>query len=183
MKRFLSVSFAGALAALVMAAAPAAAQQQKVGFVNSQRILAEAPGLQQVQQTLERELPGLRAPLDTLEQRLQAQQTQLQQQSATLSEQVRTQRTTELQQQFQAYQQRAQQVQQQAQRREAELVQPVMQAINAAIEAERRAGGFAYIMDASGNGIVAVDPTLDLTERVLARLRGGAPAAAPAPRQ
>lgn len=179
MKRFLSVSFAGALAALAIAAAPAAAQQQRVGFVNSQRILAEAPGLQQAQQTLERELPGLRAPLDTLEQRLQTQQQQLQQQSATLSEQVRTQRQTELQQQFQAYQQRAQQVQQQAQRREAELVQPVMRAINDAIEQERRAGGFAYIMDASGNGIVAVDPALDLTERVLARLRGGAPAAAP----
>jgi outer membrane protein len=183
MKRFLSVSFAGALAALVVAAAPAAAQQQRIGFVNSQRILAEAPGLQQVQQTLERELPGLRAPLDSLEQRLQAQQTQLQQQSATLSEQVRTQRQTELQQQFAAYQQRAQQLQQQAQRREAELVQPVMQAINNAIEAERRAGNYSYIMDASGNGIVAVDPALDMTERVLARLRGGAPAAAPAPRQ
>ncbi|HEU4456863.1 MAG TPA: OmpH family outer membrane protein [Longimicrobium sp.] len=181
MKRFLSVSVAGAVAALAVAVVPAAAQQ-RVGFVNSQRILAEAPGLQQVQQTLQRELPGLRAPLDSLEQRLTAGQQQLQQQSATLSEQVRTQRQNELQQQYQAYQQRAQALQQQAQRREAELVQPVMTAINAAIEAERRAANYDYIMDSSGNGIVAVNPALDLTERVLARLRGGAPAAAPAPR-
>lgn len=181
MKRLLSAGFLGALAALVLGAAPAAAQTLKVGFVNSQRILAETPGVQQAQQTLEREIGSLRAPLDTLERNLQTQQQQYQQQQATLSQQAREQRQQQLQQQFQAYQQRAAQVEQQAQRRQSELVQPVMRAINDAIEAERRAGGFSFIIDASQGGVIAVDPSLDLTERVLARVRGGAAPAAPRP--
>ena len=180
MKRFLSVSVAGVLAALALGAAPAGAQV-RVAFVNSQRILAEAPGVQQAQQVLQRELSGLRTPLETLERQLEQGQQQLQQQGATLSQQAREQRQQQLQTQFQQYQQQAQQAQQTAQRREAELLQPVMRVINDAITAEMRAGGYSYVMDSSSGGIVAVDPALDLTDRVLARLRTAAPAAAPAP--
>src|SRR5688572_27544100 len=107
MKRILSGGVLAALAALVMSAAPAAAQV-KVGFVSSQRILGEAQAVAAAQQVLERELPGLRAPLDTLEQRITAAQQQLQQQGATLSAQAREQRQQELQQQFAQYQQRTQ---------------------------------------------------------------------------
>ncbi len=178
MRRFLSVGFLGA-AALLLGSAQAEAQV-KVGFVNSQRVLAEAPGLAQVQQTLQRELTGLRAPLDTLEQRLNAANTALQQQQASLTPQVRQQRQNELQQQYQAYQQRGEQLQRQAQQREQQLVAPVMQQITAAIEAVRREGAYTYIMDSSQGGIVAVDPALDITDRVLARLRGTGAAPAPA---
>jgi outer membrane protein len=145
-------------------------------------LLAEAPGVAQVQQTLDRELAGMRAPLDTMEQRLNTAGQQFQQQQATLSPQVREQRQNELQQQYAAYQQRGQQLQEQASQRQQQLIAPVMQQINAAIEAVRREGTFTFIVDSSSPGIVAVDPTLDITDRVLQRLRGGAaPPAAPAP--
>ena len=181
MKRILSVGVLGAAAALVIGAAPAAAQI-KIGFVNSQRILAEAPGVQQVQQTLQAEMTRLRAPLDSMEQRLNAANTAFQQQQATLTPQAREQRQTELQQQYAAYQQRGQQLQEQAQQRQQQLVQPVMQQINAAIEALRREGAFTMIVDSSQGGIVTVDPALDLTDRVLQRMRGGAAAPPAAPR-
>lgn len=182
MKRILSAGVLGAMAALVLGAAPAAAQI-KIGFVNSQRILAEAPGVQQVQQTLQAEMTRLRAPLDSMEQRLNAANTAFQQQQATLTPQAREQRQSELQQQFAAYQQRGQQLQEQAQQRQQQLVQPIMQQINTAIEALRRENAFTMIVDSSQGGIVTVDPTLDLTDRVLQRMRGGAaaPPAAPAP--
>jgi len=178
MKRILSAGVLGAVAALVMGAAPAAAQI-KIGFVNSQKILAEAPGVQQVQQTLQAEMTRLRAPLDSMEQRLNAANTAFQQQQATLTPAAREQRQSELQQQFAAYQARGQQLQEQAQQRQQQLVQPVMTQINAAIEALRREGGFTMIVDSSQGGIVTVDPTLDLTDRVLQRMRGGAAPAAP----
>ena len=181
MKRILSVGVLGAVAALVMGAAPAAAQI-KIGFVNSQKILAEAPGVQQVQQTLQAEMTRLRAPLDSMEQRLNAANTAFQQQQATLTPAAREQRQSELQQQFAAYQARGQQLQEQAQQRQQQLIQPVMQQINTAIEALRREGGFTMIVDSSQGGIVTVDPTLDLTERVLQRMRGGAAAPPAAPR-
>lgn len=168
-----------AVSALVLGAAPANGQQLKIGFVNSQRVLAETPGVAQAQQTLEREMAGLRASLDTLEQRLQQQQDDIQKQQATLTEPQRQQRQQQLQQQFQAYQQRAGQAEQQMQRRQAELVQPVMKQINDVIETLRREGGFTFIVDASQGGIVAIDPALDITDRVIQRLKPAAGGAGP----
>ena len=182
MKRILSAGVLGVLGALFLGAAPAAAQGIKIGFVNSQKILAEAPGVAQVQQTLQAEMTRMRAPLDSMEQRLNAANTAFQQQQATLTPAAREQRQNELQQQFAAYQQRGQQLQEQAQQRQAQLVQPVMQQINAAIEALRREGAFTLIVDSSQGGIVTVDPALDLTDRVLQRMRGGAAAPPAAPR-
>jgi len=182
MKRILSAGVLGVLGALFLGAAPAAAQGIKIGFVNSQKILAEAPGVQQVQQTLQAEMTRMRAPLDSMEQRLNAANTAFQQQQATLTPAAREQRQNELQQQFSAYQARGQQLQEQAQRRQQQLVQPVMQQINTAIEALRREGNFTMIVDSSQGGIVVVDPALDLTDRVLQRMRGGAAAPPAAPR-
>ena len=182
MKRILSAGVLGVLGALFLAAAPAAAQGIKIGFVNSQKILAEAPGVAQVQQTMQAEMTRLRAPLDSMEQRLNAANTAFQQQQATLTPAAREQRQNELQQQFQAYQARGQQLQEQAQQRQQQLVQPVMQQINQAIEVLRREGGFTMIVDSSQGGIVTVDPALDLTDRVLQRMRGGAAAPPAAPR-
>lgn len=180
MKRSMFAGLLGVAAALVFASAPAGAQALKIGFVNSQRVLAETPAVQQANQTLQTELSRLRAPLDTMEQRLNTASQQFQQQQATLSAQAREQRQTELQQQYAAYQQRGQQLQEQAQQRQQQLIAPVMQQINQAIEAVRREGAYTMIIDSSQGGILAVDPTADITDRVVARLRGGAAPAAPA---
>ena len=67
MKRIFSFVFAGVLAAL--AATPAQAQL-KIGYVNSQRILAETPAFADVRATLEREFTPMRAEIDSLEARL-----------------------------------------------------------------------------------------------------------------
>ena len=184
MKKLLSFGVAVMAASLaVVAPAHAQAGGLKVGFVNSQRILAETPALQQVQATLQRELPGLRAGVDSLEQRFNTAQQQFQQQQGSLTAQAREQRQNELAQQYQALQQRAQQAQERAAQRQEQLVAPVMQTINQAIEAVRREGGYTMVIDSSTGGILAVDPTADLTERVLARVRGGAAAPPAAPRQ
>ncbi|HEX2080819.1 MAG TPA: OmpH family outer membrane protein [Longimicrobium sp.] len=178
MKRILSFVFAGALAAL--AASPAQAQQLRIGYVNSQRILAETPAFADVRSTLEREFTPLRAEIDTLEARLSRADDELRAQAGTLTEAARQQRQQGLQQQLAAYQQRAQQIQQQLQAREQELVAPVMQRIRGVLEEVRRAGNYSFIIDPPDGLIVAVDPALDVTNDVIRRL-GGTPAAAPTP--
>jgi outer membrane protein len=175
-KRFIPA----ALAAIVLAGgASGASAQQKVGFVNTQRVLALTPAVAQVQQTLEREFAATRAGIDSMETRLQTGQQQLQTQGGTLSDAVRQQRTQELQALYGQYQQRGQQAQQAVQQREAQLMQPVLRTVNDAIEAERRAGTFSYLLDAGSNLIVAFDPALDVTDKVITRL-GGNPNATPA---
>jgi outer membrane protein len=173
MKRFVSFVFAGVLATL--AATPAQAQL-KIGYVNSQRILAETPAFADVRATLEREFTPLRAEIDSLEARLGRADEEFRAQSGTLTEAARTQRQQGLQQQLAQYQQRTQAIQQQLQTREQELVAPVMQRIRGILEEVRRAGNYSYIMDPPDGVIVAVDPALDVTNDVIRRL-GGTPAA------
>lgn len=176
MKRILSFVFA--LAAL--AAVPAQAQQLKIGYVNSQRILAETPAFAEVRATLEREFTPLRAEIDSLEARLGRADQDFQAQSATMTEAARQQRQQALQQQLAQYQQRGQAIQQQLQAREQALVAPVMQRIRGILEEVRRAGGYSFIIDPPDGLIVAVDPALDVTADVIRRL-GGTPSATPAP--
>jgi outer membrane protein len=178
-------TFGAALAALALTlGADAAAAQQKVGFVQVAVVVASAPDMAAVRQTMEREFAGTRASMDSMETRLTTGQQQLQQQASTLSEQVRQQRSQELQQLYQQYQQRGQQAQAQAQQRESQLMEPVLRRVSDAIEAERAAGAYAYILDAGANFVIAVDPALDITNRVITRLGGTPPAAgAAAPRQ
>jgi outer membrane protein len=171
MKRIFSFVFAGVLAAL--AAAPAQAQL-KIGYVNSQRILAETPAFADVRATLEREFTPMRAEIDSLEARLGRADQEFQAQAGTLTEAARQQRQQTLQQQLAAYQQRGQQIQQQLQAREQELVAPVMQRVRGILEEVRRAGNYSFIMDPPDGLVVAVDPALDVTPDVIRRL-GGTP--------
>jgi outer membrane protein len=171
MKRIFSFVFAGVLAAL--AAAPAQAQL-KIGYVNSQRILAETPAFADVRATLEREFTPMRAEIDSLEARLGRADQEYQAQAGTLTEAARQQRQQTLQQQLQAYQQRGQQIQQQLQTREQELVAPVMQRIRGVLEEVRRAGNYSFIIDPPDGMVVAVDPAVDVTNDVIRRL-GGTP--------
>jgi len=176
MKRSLSFAIAGAVA-LFASVAPAQAQL-KIGYVNSQRILAETPAFADVRATLEREFTPLRAEIDTLEARLARGDEELRAQGATLTEAARQQRTQALQLLLAQYQQRAQAIQQQLQGREQELVAPVMQRIRGVLEEVRRAGGYSFIIDPPDGMVVAVDPAIDVTDDVIRRL-GGTPAPQP----
>jgi hypothetical protein len=61
-------------------------------------------------------------------------------------------------------------------------VQPILDKIKQAIEEVRVEGGYAMIFNADqGSPIVAVDKNLNVTDRVMTKLRGGAPAAAARP--
>lgn len=176
MKRFVSFVFAGVMAAV--AAAPAQSQQLKIGYVNSQRILAQTPAFADVRATLEREFTPLRAEIDSLEARLGRADEEFRAQAGTLTETARTQRQQALQQQLAQYQQRGQAIQAQLQQREQQLVAPVMERIRGIMEEVRRAGNYSFIMDPPEGLVVAVDPALDVTNDVIRRL-GGTPAANP----
>src|SRR5690606_40946945 len=103
--------------------------------------------------------------------RLREHQGQAVQEPAGLSEQARTQRRWLFRSKAQGLQQRAAQVQQNAAQKQNELLAPVMQRIEEAISAVRQEGGFAMLFDAATDAIVSADTTLDMTDRVLARLR------------
>ncbi|HET7274294.1 MAG TPA: OmpH family outer membrane protein [Longimicrobiaceae bacterium] len=160
------------LAMLFAAAVPANAQAgAKLAYINSQKILAEAPGAAAAQATFESDMETYRAEIETMGAELEALRADYERQQATLSEEAKLAKQQEIQQKFTEYQQRVAELEQTAQRRQAELVSPIMQEISAVIEQIRTEGGYAMIFDAAAGTLITADPALDLTATVLARLQ------------
>lgn len=161
-----------AAAALVASVTPATAQSApKWGYINSQRILAEAPGAREARQAFERDIQRFQAELEKLEKELQQLIADYEKQQAVLAAQERQQREATIQQKQLELQQQALQFDRQAQERQQELVRPIMQRIETVINEIRKEGGYAFIFDVASGAIIAADPALDLTDQVLARLR------------
>lgn len=160
----------GALA-LVFAAGAAEAQAPKLGYINSQEILVNAPGAEAAQAAFDAEMSGYQNEIVQLETELQNLEAALQQQQLTLSPEARANREQQLQAKFQEYQQRTGQLQEVANQRRAALIQPVMDNITAVIEELREEGSYSLILDAAAGSIVSADPALDLTQEVITRLQ------------
>jgi len=166
---------------LVVAAVPASAQtaQQKIAYLDSRRILQEAPGAQEARTALEEQMRGFQQRLTTLQDSLQKVLQDFQQRSLTLSPDARRteeQRIGARQRELQA---QADQLELEANRKQTELMKPVMDKVEAAIEAVRKEGGYAIIFDAANGAMVSADSTLDLTTQVISRLKGGSPSTTP----
>ncbi len=163
-----------ATVAMLATSSVAAAQSPlKVGYVNSRVLLAEAPGAAQAQELFQREMTSYQAQVKLGGDSLQASIADFQRRAQTMPAAQRDTEGRALEARQQAYQQRVQQLEEQAQEREMALAQPIMQNIQRVLTDVRQAEGYHFIFDVAANGsaIVAADTTLDLTQRVLTRLK------------
>jgi len=91
-----------------MPADDAAAQGPlRLGYIDSQAILAQAPGATEAQDQFERDMARYRAELDQIGEELQAMIQQFEQQQLTLSPQARDTQTQSIQAKQEEYNQRA----------------------------------------------------------------------------
>jgi outer membrane protein len=165
-------SFAFAVVALsaVLFAEGAEAQVLKIGYINSQQVLASSSDAAAAQQRFDQEMQSFQAEVQRLEDEITGLQERLQQQQLTLSPEARANREQQIQQRVLAYQTRTAELQQVADQRRAELIQPVMDKITAVIETIREEGQYSLILDVAAGSIIAADTTLDLTPEVIRRL-------------
>lgn len=162
----------------------ASAQALKIGYINSQNVLAEAPGAKEAQTQFDADMASYKAEVQKMATELENLVKQYEQQQAMLSPAAKQTRETDIRTKQQAYQDRLSEIDQRAAKRQQELVQPVMDKINAVIEAYRAEQGYSLIFDVASGGIVAANPTMDLTTEIIRRLQAGAAptaTAAPAP--
>lgn len=166
---------------LAGAAAPVAAQTPtgqsalKIGYIDSQRIIAEAPGSREAARSFEQEMARYQGELEQMENELKQMLEQYERQQVTLSPDARRQRQEDIRSRQIAYQQRATELEQEAARRQAELVEPIMARINTVLQQIQAAEGYTLIFDSAAGALVAADPALNLTDMVLTRLRDSAP--------
>ena len=138
-----SLIVAGAAAAQAPTAAPA-----KIAYINSAQLLREAPGRAEAEAQFERDAPKLDSS-------------------------ARETRRKSVGQREVEYQTRARGLDSTMQARQAQLVKPIMERVQSVIESIRTEDGYAMIFDVGSQTsvVVAADKKLDLTERVLARLK------------
>lgn len=110
------------------------AQGQKIGYANQEALLANMPGMSKVQKQLQREAQEQQQQLQKERKQLQQEMQQYQQQQSLLSDSARAERERELRQQQQQLQKSSQQRQQDLRERERELMQPLLEDLQNAIE-------------------------------------------------
>jgi outer membrane protein len=172
-------SLVGACVLLVSATTVAQAQQ-KFAYVNSQALMASAPGRTEAEAAYEKEMGPLREKMTKLQDSLQALQDGWAKEEPTLQGAAKEARLKVLTEKQQTLQTQAQKLQEQAQTRQQELMAPIMDGIRKALDDVRAEGGYAFIFDVAVEMpyIVSADKNLDITDRVVAKLRLSAPKAA-----
>jgi outer membrane protein len=145
----------------------------RLAWVSSQDILRQTPGYAVAESTFNTVLKASQDEIRKLQQQLDSAVQAFEQQSIALSASARQTRQRELQVMEQRMFQRRQELEQRARDRERELLQPIQTRVNTIIQGMRAEGNYAFIFDADapGSGIIAADPTLNLTPRVVERLR------------
>jgi len=172
-----------ALTLLTVMALPARAQGAKVAYVQTSLLLDQAPGRAEAEAQFERETGGYRDQIKRMSDSLDALISGFQKRQASLTATTRDAQAKDIQSKQAEYQRRTQELEQKAQGRQTELVQPILDKVKAAIEEVRAEGGYAMIFNADqGSPIVAVDKSLNVTDRVLSKLKGTTAAAPSAPR-
>jgi outer membrane protein len=167
----------GTVAVCLLAAAVPASAQQKVAYLDSRRILQEAPGAQEARTAIEQQMRGFQQRLGALQDSLQKMGQDYQSRSLTLSADARRSEEQRLAAKQREMQAQAEQLEIEANRKQSDLMKPVMDKVEQAIEAVRKEGGYAIIFDASNGAMVSADSTLDLTTQVIARLKGSSSSA------
>jgi len=167
---------------LVLAGTAMAQAPTKLGYINSALLLQQAPGRAEAEAQFDREVGVYRQQLQRMNDSLTTMMASFERDAARLDTTTRNTRAKVIRERELAYQTRARGLDSTMQARQAQLVKPIMERVQSVIEAIRAEDGYAMILDvgAQASVVVAADKTLDLTERVLARLKAqGSPPAAP----
>jgi outer membrane protein len=178
MRSFVRVAL-GAVALSTLTAVAAHAQQGglKIAYINSQQIIAAAPGRSEAEAQVQQEMQAYRTQVQLMGDSLQSMMAAYSKAEPTLSPAAKAGRQKATQDKQSEYEKRAQDLQQKAQERQAEIFRPIMQRINQVIEQIRAEDGYAMIFDAGSQSgvVVAADSSLDITNKVIERLKSTGP--------
>lgn len=167
------------------AQAQQAAAPARIAYVNPQALFQFAPGRAQAESTFRKETEGYRAELTKLGESLQAMLTDYQKNESKLTAAQKEQRQRAMAAKEDSLRARQQELEQQAAERQNELMAPIMESVRKVLEDIRAEDGYAMILSSEpgASPILAADKNLDITERVVARLRtmsASRPSTAPA---
>jgi len=165
---------------LVIGSMTAAAQQPaaRLAYVNPQALFENAPGRADAEAAFRKETEGYRAELSRLNDALNQALSDFQKAEPKLPAADKEKRQRALQAKEDSLRARQQELEQKASQRQNELMAPIMEQVRKVLEDIRAEDGYAMILSSEpgSSPILAADKNLDITERVVARLRSVAAA-------
>jgi outer membrane protein len=174
--------------ALVISAVASAAQAQataatpfKIGYVNTQALMEAAPGRVAAESLLTKEGNVYQKQLESLQDSVQSLITKYQKDQPTLTAAVKATREKAIQDLENELQAKNTQFQTAFQQRQSEVMAPIQDVVRKVLEDIRVEDGYAMILDKTPGQtpIVVADKNLDVTDRVVSRLRATAKPALP----
>jgi outer membrane protein len=144
-----------------------ASAEVKMGVVNFQKLLEEAPQTKTAMQSLENEFAPRRRELLTMQNDLKAKDEKLQKEGAVMSEADRAKSEKSLRDQQREFQRKASEFQDDASTRRNEEIGKVQRYLVTEIQGYANANGFDLVL---GDGVFFAKGPLDITANVLAVL-------------
>ncbi len=176
--RYTGVLVSAAAVALLVATPASAAE--KIGYINSERILNEYEGAKDIESQVNASVADWREQARAMESEIDGLMNELKSQELMLSDEAVRQKQDSIQQKRAEYESFVNDVWGSgglAVRREAELWQPVIDRINTILEGIGTEDEYLMILDAAGAApgavIVYGDPAADLTQVVIDKLNRG----------
>jgi len=155
-------------------AAPFALQDapQRIAFVDTSKILAQAPGRAEAEAVLAKEYTALQGQLKVMNEAAVKAFSDYQGLAATTPQAEKDRRLKLVTDKQTELQQKQREFDAQMTARQNEMLQPFVDQAKIALEDLRVEGRWTYILEAGqGGSIVAADKNLDITDRAIAKLR------------
>jgi outer membrane protein len=154
------------------------AQELKFGHIDVQTFIAELPEKIEADKSLQKEATSLESNLKVMQEDLQKKYTDYMAQRDTLSELIRATKEKEIQDYDQRIRNFSQLAQQNLQQKEQQLLQPIIEGVQKAINEVGTENGLIYIFDISSKVVVYHSAkSLDVAPLVKAKLATMKPAA------
>src|SRR3954471_7569500 len=168
----------------VAGAAGAQGSAPKIGYVNTQLLMEAAPGRAAAESLLKKEGDSYQVMLQRMQDSLNTMLTKYQKDEPTLSATAKKKAQDTMQGLETEIQGKNLQLQQQFQARQNEVMAPIQDVVRKVLEDIRVEDGFAMILDKTPGQtpIIVADKNLDITDRVVSRLRATAKPTLPAPK-
>jgi len=170
MKRFAAFSLT-----LIAIVASASAAELKIGYVDSDVVLSGYTGTKTAEEKLRQFYAKLEQEATEKQGRIKQMQDELQKQALLISEARKKELEKSLQDSLIVYQQFLQEKMGQqgaAAQKQAELMQPIIEKINAAIKELSEKENFDFIFDAKA-GLLFGKPAYDITQKLITALNSG----------
>ena len=158
---------------LIAAAAPAAAQDLKIGYVNSERVMRESTPAKAAQAKLEAEFSRREKDLNDTAAKLKAAADKLDKDAPTLSESERNRRQRELVDQDRELQRKRREFQEDLNQRKNEELASVVERANKVVKQIYDTEKFDLILQ--GDVVIFASARVDITDKVIKALNSQPP--------